>query len=453
VPSLSEPVACRLKGTVALDNKAPDPVEAVGNITLASNGTFNPWKARGSVSLRSGFGSLQAEFDLAGLSAARTAAGNRLTCTLDLEKLFRTASAIAGLPAGFSLAGTLHTVLEARGSAGSGIAVTGRTHLREVTAAGGPSGGLLLDRDSIAFSQDIFIKPGWREADIRELSWSCSFCAVTASGTISGLHKKPRFRIGITGSGELARAEKIITTLFSPAPGFRTAGKAAFDFTASGTAASVQIDGAIDCTGLKLWAAAMGRHPISEKSLRIQPDINLSLPDGKLVIRALAVSGSALRGSVSGSINGQDVDMNIHLQTDLSVLKQQAMHLSPSFFPVRGTYSADVVVGGGISSVYTLSGDHSLKDAVFRAPSAQPENTARLALSRLEVHHEASLDTGAGSIMFTKLTGTSPFLTVRGSGNVSAAKGPLRGKMSIEATLDMEKGARFLGGLLPEQAK
>ncbi|MBW1678589.1 MAG: hypothetical protein JRJ08_00345 [Deltaproteobacteria bacterium] len=457
IRSLTEPIKFLLKGSIVLNNKTPEPIELTGTARLSSEGKIDLQKARGNLKMKASFGHLSALFDLTKFNTPEEATGASLSCFFDLNKLAQLGAGIVGLPPELSIKGKLRTSLEARGNFQSRISINGKTRLTDLSLRGGPFKATPFEQPQIDFLQNISLNFTDNLIEVKVVELKSKFVTLSLSGTINDFQNNPDFKLRLSGDGNLYEIARVLEKPISLTSDLKVNGIMKLSLSVTGNQETLNIKGIINTKGLQIEAPFLGGHPFQEKSLEINPDILINIPQTMLTLTALNIRGETLNADSKGTLDGEgNIDLKVTLFTKFSNLKKQLQGVLPSSFPGEGRVSSDLTLQGNLKKALTINGTHTVKGAkVILPPSSSNKKSASspITLSPLQFKlvHDLIYNADQGKLAVNKLKANSEFLNLEGSGTVSNISTQPFIKSQVKLLLDLEEARKFLGDLLPEE--
>ena len=457
IPSLREPLKISLKGDVILNDNPPESIALSGTASFAPGGEVDLQKGTGSLEMKAGFGTMNLFFDLAQMHNSREATGARFSCKLDLKKLTQLAAAVAGLPPGFSMKGTLQSGFETRGSFESRIALNGKTEVANLLVQGGPFHVSPLAQPRVVFSHDINLAFDTGVIEVKSVAVKSDFLNLAISGTVNDFQKNPRGRLLLSGGGTLNDIMPLLGTVLSLPPDLKLLGSTDLSLAVEGDFAALTMRGTTAFNNLEVHAAFLNNHPFREKSLRVNPDLLLSLSENTSVkVNALTIKSEMLNGDVTGTVDGAgSVDLKGKLSTSLALLKKNLQGILPDSFPREGQLLSDLTVRGNLNQSLAVQGNHTIDGAQIVLPPAPGGQSASASPStfsfpRLAVAHDADYQGDQDRLSLKELEVVSSLGTIKGSGTLSRLSGDLLTNCRGELSLSMPEVVTLVKDLLPE---
>ena len=288
--------------------------------------------------MKAGFGNLNLFFDLAQMNTSREATGARLSCTLDLKKLTQLAAAVVGLPPDFSLKGSLKSGFETRGNIDSQVAIDGKTELINLSVKGGPLKNATFEQPRISFTHDIVLNFDTKVLDISSVALKSDFLDLSLSGSVKDFQENPSGKILASGSGSLNDIVLVFGKMLSLPPDLKLSGGVNLSLTGEGDLNKVSLKGTAECKNLEVNAAFLNNYPFREESLKLTPDVILTLGEKTtgVAINTLNIQSRVVSGDITGTLDSEiAVDLTAKLSTSLSLLKKQSSWCSARFLSKR----------------------------------------------------------------------------------------------------------------------
>ena len=397
IPSLREPLNVSLKGDVILNDNPPESIELSGTAHFAPEGQVDLQKGTGSLEMKAGFGNVNLFFDLAQMQTSREATGARFSCTLDLKKLTQLAAAVVGLPPGFSVKGTLNSGFETRGNIESLVAIDGKTELINLSLAGGPFQNASFEQPRITFSHDIVLNFDTKMLDITSVALKSGFLDLSLSGSVKDFQGNPSGKLLASGSGDLKDILLVFGKMLSLPPDLKLSGDVNLSLTGEGDLNKVSLKGTADCKNLEVNGAFLNNYPFRETSLKLTPDVILTLGEKTtgVAINTLNIQSGVVSGDIKGTLDSEiALDLTARLSTRLALLKKNLQGILPDSFPGEGQLLSDLTIKGNLNQSLAVKGNHTLDGATIVLPPAPGGESASLPPStfsfpQLAIAHEA----------------------------------------------------------------
>ncbi|MBN2468172.1 MAG: AsmA family protein [Deltaproteobacteria bacterium] len=454
ITSLTEPINLLLKGTVALDDNPPEPVEVIGTALVAPDGTFDLQKVRGNLELTASFGQVKAYLDLAQFNRPEEATGASLSCFIDIQKLMRLGAAIIGLPPGFSIKGQLKSNLEARGNLQTQVAVKGETSITDLIAVGGPFRDAPFKQARIDFLQDIALNFAGDAINIQTFTLKSTFIDLTASGKISGFRADPAVNLRLSATGDLHNITRLLANVAPLPPDLNVKGTINTVMSSEGNLASLAVKGKTELNDFKIDTALLQGVPLSEKSVIISHDLVLNVPQRRCSISSFSLTGESVRADLKGTLaETDDVDITIRLSTDFRNLKRQLGGILPASFPTAGELESNMNLTGTVKQSLSLTGNHTLDNITVTLPPLEkdpPSSPVMLAFPRFKLFHTTIYYPENDAVVLKECKANAEFFALETSGDLSDISSNPRLKSDVSVFLDLGKTQAILGALLPK---
>jgi hypothetical protein len=458
IPSLREPLKVFLIGDVILNDNPPESIELSGTAHFAPEGEVDLQKGTGSLDMKAGFGNLNLFFDLAQMETSKEATGARFSCTLDLKKLTQLAAAVVGLPPDFSLKGSLKSGFETRGNIDSRVAINGKTELINLSVKGGPLQNATFEQPRITFSHDLVLNFDTKTIDLTAIALKSGFLDLLLSGSVKDFQEKPSGKLAATGSGNLNDIVLVFGKMLSLPPDLKLAGEINLSLTGEGDLNKVSLKGTTDCKNLEVNAAFLNNYPFREESLKLTPDVVLTLGEKTtgVTINTLNIESRVVSGDIKGTLDSEtDVDLTAKLSTSLSLLRSSLRGVLPESFPEKGQLLSDVTIKGNLNTSFTLKGNHTIDGAKIVLPPAPGEQSASstpttFSFPRLAVTHDVDYQGEQDTISLNALQVDSSLGKIKGSGTLSHLSKDLLADCKGELALTMDEATKLVKDLLPE---
>ena len=458
VPSLREPLNLSLKGDVILNDNPPESIELSGTAHFAPEGEVDLEKGTGSLDMKAGFGNLNLFFDLAQMNTSREATGARFSCTLDLKKLTQLAGAVVGLPPDFSLKGSLKSGFETRGNIDSQVAIAGKTELINLSVKGGPLKDATFKQPRISFAHDIVLNFDTKVLDLSSVALKSDFLDLSLSGSVKDFQENPSGKILASGSGSLNDIVLVFGKMLSLPPDLKLSGGVNLSLTGEGDLKKVSLKGTAECKNLEVNAAFLNNYPFREESLKLTPDVILTLGEETtgVVIDTLNIKSRVVSGDITGTLDSETaVDLTAKLSTSLSLLRRNLRGVLPDSFPEKGQLLSDVTIQGNLNKSLTLKGKHTIDGAKIVLPPATGEQSASstgttFSFPQLAVSHDADYQGEQDRIALKSLQVDSSLGKIKGSGTLSRISKDLLADCKGDLALTMDEVTKLLKDLLPE---
>ena len=458
VPSLREPLNLSLKGDVILNDNPPESIELSGTAHFAPEGEVDLEKGTGSLDMKAGFGNLNLFFDLAQMNTSREATGARFSCTLDLKKLTQLAGAVVGLPPDFSLKGSLKSGFETRGNIDSQVAIAGKTELINLSVKGGPLKDATFKQPRISFGHDIVLNFDTKVLDLSSVALKSDFLDLSLSGSVKDFQENPSGKILASGSGSLNDIVLVFGKMLSLPPDLKLSGGVNLSLTGEGDLKKVSLKGTAECKNLEVNAAFLNNYPFREESLKLTPDVILTLGEETtgVAINTLNIKSRVVSGDIKGTLDSETaVDLTAKLSTSLSLLRRNLRGVLPDSFPEKGQLLSDVTIKGNLNKSLTLKGKHTIDGAKIVLPPAPGEQSASstgttFSFPQLAVSHDADYQGEQDRIALKSLQVDSSLGKIKGSGTLSRISKDLLADCKGDLALTMDEATKLLKDLLPE---
>ena len=458
IPSLREPLKVSLKGDVILNDNPPESIELSGTAHFAPEGKVDLQKGTGSLDMKAGFGDLNLFFDLAQMETSKEATGARLSCTLDLKKLTQLAAAVVGLPPDFSLKGSLKSGFETRGNIDSRVAINGKTELINLSVRGGPLQNATFDQPRITFSHDLVLNFDTKTIDLTAIALKSGFLDLLLSGSVKDFQENPSGKLAVSGSGNLNDIVLVFGKMLSLPPDLKLSGEINLSLTGEGDLNKVSLKGTTDCKNLEVNAAFLNNYPFREESLKLTPDVVLTLGEKTtgVTINTLNIKSRVVSGDIKGTLDSEtDVDLTAKLSTSLSLLRSNLRGVLPESFPEKGQLLSDLTIKGNLNKSLTLKGNHTIDGAKIVLPPAPGEQSASstpttFSFPRLAVAHDVDYQGEQDTIALNALQVDSSLGKIKGSGTLSRISKDLLADCKGELALTMDEATKLVKDLLPE---
>lgn len=455
VPSLTDPINVSLRASAILNNNPPESIELTGTVTLASEGKFDLNNARGTLDMKASFGDVKARVDLAAFNFSEEATGATLSCFLDLQKIAQFGAGIVGFPPGFSLKGQLKSNLEARGNLQSRVTLSGETHFTGLSIKGGPFKDSPLDQPHVNFSQDIILSFPTETIDIKTFALKSDVITLSASGTIKDFKKKPSGKLNLSGTGTIREITLLTGKMLSLPPDLKMFGKIKIALSGEGDLNRVTIKGTTKLNDLEINAAFLGGYPFQEKSLTIAPDMLVDVAQPMVNIKSLRVDSEDFSAAFKGTLDGEtNIDLEGHLSSTFSKIKNQLQGVLPAVFPHQGRFSSDLIIKGNVNKSLGIKGIQRINNAKIAIPSSSdtpsPSPPATFSIPQLNIDHDLTYAATQDKLTLTSLKANSPFLNLEGSGELSRLSEELLTMCQARVTLDMPEMQKLLKDFVPD---
>lgn len=454
IPSLHEPINVLLNTKVVLDDQPAESIELTGTAHLASEGTFDPGKARGNLEMKAGFGHITAFLDLAKLDGPDETTGASLSCLLDLNKLAAVGAGILGFPPGFSLKGQLKSNIDVRGNMKSHIALNGETLLENLSIKGGPFQDTSFQQRQITLTQDMLIAFLTQSIDIKSLALKSGFIDLSVSGRVDDFQKDPTGKMNLSGTGNLNEILLVVRKVLPIPPDLKLSGMMNLSLLATGDLKKLNVSGTTGIKDLNVNADFLGNHPFKEKDLKIMPDVTSNVSEGRYNLDSLNIRSEILNADIKGMLDkGTEMDLKGSLSTQFSNLRRELRGLLPSIFPDRGQLSSDITIKGSLKNAIAIKCNHTINNArIILSSSGETTNipSETIVLSQLTVSHDATYAANEDKLSLLSLKADSPFLNLKGSGSISQISKNPSLQCQANADLDMREVQQSLKDVLPE---
>ena len=458
IPSLREPLSLSLKGDVILNDNPPESIKLSGTAHFAPEGEVDLQKGTGSLDMKAGFGNLNLFFDLAKMNASREATGARLSCTLDLKKLTQLAAGVVGLPPDFSLKGSLKSGFETRGNIDSQVAIDGKTELINLSVKGGPLKNATFNQPRISFAHDIVLNFDTKVLDISSVALKSDFLDLSLSGSVKDFQENPSGKILASGSGSLNDIVLVFGKMLSLPPDLKLSGGVNLSLTGEGDLKKVSLKGTAECKNLEVNAAFLNNYPFREESLKLTPDVILTMGEKTtgVAINTLNIKSRVVSGDIKGTLDSETaIDLTAKLSTSLSLLKSNLRGVLPDSFPREGQLLSDLTIKGNLNQSLAVKGNHTLDGAKIVFPPTPGEQSASstpttFSFPQLAVAHDADYQGEEDRISLKSLQVDSSLGKIKGAGIFSRLSKDLMTDCKGELTLAMDEATKLLKDLLPE---
>ena len=458
VKSLFEPITAILKGEIAINEKAPEPLELTGSFLISPERKLDFQNAQGKLELKANFGHLEAFIDFAKFNTTKEETGASLSCFFDLYKLSQIGAGILGFPPGFTLKGQLKTWIEASGNFHSRIAIKGETRLSELLMTGGPFKDVPFSQREVNFSQDILLNFPENSMEIKSIKLNSHIFNFFISGAIRDLQKKPNGKLLFSGNGNLHELVRILKKTHALPPDIKISGTMNLSLTGTGDLKTVTIKGKTKFEDLNLTASFLGSYPYQEKRLEIIPDILITIPKNLIDLTSLSIRSETINANIKGALDSEDnIDLKVKISTKFPKIKKQLQGILPPTFPNQGQLSSDFSLQGNLKKLVSIKGNHTIKDLRVTLPlfaSNKKPSSSPFILShpkKIILFHDLDFNSGQDTITMNKVQVNSEFLNFDGSGVLSGISTNPSMKSQGRLVLNLPKLQEFLGDLLPEK--
>jgi hypothetical protein len=209
---------------------------------------------------------------------------------------------------------------------------------------------------------------------------------------------------------------------------------------------------------LEVTAAFLNNYPFREKSLKLTPDVILTLGEktAGVAINSLNIQSEVASGDIKGTLDSEiALDLTARLSTRLALLKKNLQGILPDSFPGEGQLLSDFAIKGNLNQSLSVKGNHTLDGAKIVLPSAPGGQSASappstFSFPQLAVAHDADYQGEQDKLSLKSLEVDSPLGTIKGSGTLSRISKDLLTNCKGELALNMQETAKLVKDLLPE---
>ena len=363
-----------------------------------------------------------------------------------------------GCPRIFLCKGSLKSGFETRGNIDSQVAIDGKTELINLSVRGGPLKNATFKQPRISFAHDIVLNFDTKVLDISSVALKSDFLDLSLSGAVKDFQENPSGKILASGSGSLNDIVLVFGKMLSLPPDLKLSGGVNLSLTGEGDLNKVSLKGTAECKNLEVNAAFLNNYPFREESLKLTPDVILTLGEKTtgVAINTLNIQSRVVSGDIKGTLDSETaVDLTAKLSTSLSLLKSNLRGVLPDSFPKEGQLLSDLTIKGNLNQSLSLKGNHTIDGAKIVLPPVPGEQSASstgttFSFPQLAVAHDADYQGEQDRIALKSLQVDSSLGKIKGSGTFSRISKDLLADCKGDLALTMDEATKLLKDLLPE---
>ncbi|MFQ5965408.1 MAG: AsmA family protein [Candidatus Scalinduaceae bacterium] len=415
------------------------------NVLLAKDGKVNPLDVRGTLSVKTGFARMAADFDMARFRG-EGGTGLDFLLNLDLKEFTKKLGGILGLPEGMQMEGVINSKVTAKGQLDKMIEVDGNTEVVELNISGGPLEHKPIREPKIRLLQNADIDMVDDKVTIHRISIESSSADMGLAGMVTDFRNARNLDLRFFLNCDITKLMSEIGGLLPEDT--EVAGKMQSKIKIQGQENSIEIEGKTDLKDLLVKSGSLG--PISEPEIQIVHNTGFNLQDNSLTIKKFSIYTSFAEIVSSGDLNGnKEIDLDVFLAaSDINKLMHnlQGIVLFPQGLIVSGKVAGEVNAQGNIEKEIKLSGKTILYGI---NATGGPLKNARISNLDLKFIHTLDYDKAKDYVNIEQMDIVSEFLDMSSKGKIANLNNEKNIDYELSLNTDLDDLAVVFAEMLP----
>jgi uncharacterized protein involved in outer membrane biogenesis len=414
------------------------------NVSLAKDGKIDPDNARGTFSMKTGFASIEIDFDMTRF-VGESDPGLDFAMNVDLEKLTNNLAGMLGLPKDMHVEGIISSKITAEGQFEKTIGIDGITEITNLNISGGPLGDKPIRQPNITLTQKADIDITNDKITIYKIGIDSNFLEMFMAGLVTELKSTRNLNFKIFLDLDITKLMNEIGGLLPNET--EITGRLQSNINLKGQQSIMKVNGKTDIKNLYAKMEAIGL--IKEPEITINHDLVYDIQNSDLELRNLSMKTSFAEIKTSGTvINNGEIDLNMLLSSDIKKLTQnlQSIIPLPEGFDIEGKIAANIDVKGHTEENLQLAGTTILNGI---NATGGPLGNKTISDLDLKLVHTMDYNIAKDSVSIEQMNIESDFLKMESKGGIANLSKEKNIDYELSLNMDLDKLTENLSGVIP----